>query len=127
MYQAQHGLTDIFLFKDSIKFSLKAHAFLLFQKSLRNLNHRQYSLTYIVHLENIDQFLSKAHIANGDQEKIWIETYFNKLIHNAGLARNGKRSCTHTTAPPKIILGVLLSCTLDIKIACLVLIFKLQH
>ena len=28
---------------------------------------------------------------------------------------------------PKIILGALLSPTLDIKIACLVLIFKLQH
>ena len=34
----------------------------------------------------------------------------------AGLARNGERS---------IILGALLLCTLDIKIACLVLIFYL--
>ena len=36
--------------------------FFQFQKSLRNLNHRQYGLTYIVYLENIDQFLSKADI-----------------------------------------------------------------
>ena len=64
MYQGQYGLTVIFLFEDSIKFSLKAHAFFLFQKSLRNLNHGQYGLTYIVHLGNIDQCLSKPHIAN---------------------------------------------------------------
>ena len=75
MYQAQHGLTVIFLFKDSVKFSLKVHAIFLFQKSLRNLNHRQYGLIYAIHLENIDQFLSKAHIANSDQDKIWIEMY----------------------------------------------------
>ena len=47
----------------------------LFQKSLRNLNHRQYGLTYIIHLENIDQLLSKTHIANSNQDKIQIETY----------------------------------------------------
>ena len=44
--------------------------FLLFQKSLRKLSHSQYGLTFIVHLENIDQFLSKVHIGNSDQEKI---------------------------------------------------------
>ena len=49
--------------------------FFLFQKSLRNLNHKQYGLTYIIHLENIDQFLSKAHIGNSDQDKIWFEPY----------------------------------------------------
>ena len=49
--------------------------FFLFQKSLRNLNHRQYGLTYIIHLENIDQLLSKTHIANSNQDKIQIETY----------------------------------------------------
>ena len=47
--------------------------FFLFHKSLRYLNHRQYGLTYIIHLENIYQFLSKAHIANSDQDKIQIE------------------------------------------------------
>ena len=35
----------------------------------------RHGLTYIIHLENNDQFLSKAHIANSDQDKIWIETY----------------------------------------------------
>ena len=49
--------------------------FFLFQKSLRNLNHEQYGFTYIVHLENIDQFLSKAHIGNLDQDKIRFEPY----------------------------------------------------
>ena len=33
LYQGQHGLTLLFLFKDSIKFSLKVHAILLFQMS----------------------------------------------------------------------------------------------
>ena len=33
-------------------------------------------MTYIVHLENIDQFLSKAHIANSDQDKR-IEPYYS--------------------------------------------------
>ena len=47
--------------------------FFLFQKSLKNLNHKQYGLTYIVHLENIDQLLSKAHMVNSDQDKIWIK------------------------------------------------------
>ena len=46
--------------------------------------------------------------------------------HTSGLARNGEqsRACVpqHT---PNIILGVLLSCTLDIKIAHLLLIFNL--
>ena len=49
--------------------------FFLIQKSLRNLNHGQYGLTYIVHLENIDQFLSNAHIGNSDQDKIRFEPY----------------------------------------------------
>ena len=49
--------------------------FFLFQKSLRNLNHGQYGVTYIVHLENIDQFLLKAQIANLGQYKLQIETY----------------------------------------------------
>ena len=47
----------------------------LFQKSLRNLNHGQYGLTYIIHLENTDQFLSEAHIGNSDQDKIRFELY----------------------------------------------------
>ena len=47
----------------------------LFKKSLRNLNHGQYGLIYIVHLENIDQFLSKAHTGNLDQDKIRLEPY----------------------------------------------------
>ena len=38
-------------------------------KVLRNLNHGQYCLTNIVHLESIDQFLSKAQIANSNQGK----------------------------------------------------------
>ena len=44
----------------------------------------------------------------------------------SGLARNGEQSRAprHT---PKIILGALLSRTLNIKIARLVLIFRLQH
>ena len=42
---------------------------------MRNLNQRQYGLTYISHLENIDQSLSKAHIAKLDQGTIWIESY----------------------------------------------------
>ena len=49
--------------------------FFLFQKSLSNLNHRQYGLTYIVHLESIDQFLSKVHIGSSDQDKIQFEPY----------------------------------------------------
>ena len=49
--------------------------FFLFQNYLSNLNHRQYALTYIVHLESIDQFLSKAHIGNSDQDKIRLEAY----------------------------------------------------
>ena len=72
MHQAKHGgLTVIFLFKDYIKISLKAQAFFLFQKSLRNLNHRQYGSTYLVHVENIRKFL----IENWDQDKIWTEIY----------------------------------------------------
>ena len=49
--------------------------FFLFQKSVRNLNHGKYGLTYIAHLENIDQCLSKPHITNSDQDKIRIEPY----------------------------------------------------
>ena len=44
-------------------------------RNLRNLNHGQFSLNYIVHLENINQFLSKAQIANSDQDQIWFEPY----------------------------------------------------
>ena len=47
----------------------------LFQNSLRNLNHGQYGLTYIAHLENTDQFLSEAHIGNSGQDKIRFELY----------------------------------------------------
>ena len=32
-------------------------------------------LIYIVHLESIDQFLSKENIRNSDQDKIWFEPY----------------------------------------------------
>ena len=49
--------------------------FFLFQMFLRNLNHRQYGLIYTVHLENTDQFSSKANTANSDQDKIQIETH----------------------------------------------------
>ena len=45
------------------------------KKSLSNLNHGQYALTYIVHLESIDQLLSKAHIGNADQDKIRFKPY----------------------------------------------------
>ena len=45
---------------------LKVHAFFLFQKSLSNLNCGQYGLIYIVYLESIDQFLSKAHMGKSD-------------------------------------------------------------
>ena len=48
--------------------------FFLFQKPLKKLNHSQYGLAFIVHLENIDQFLSKVHISNSDQDEIQIET-----------------------------------------------------
>ena len=44
-------------------------------KDLRNLKHGQFDLNYIVHLENNDQFLSKAQIANSDQDKIRFESY----------------------------------------------------
>ena len=55
---------------------------LLFQKSLRNLNHKQYGLTYIAHLENIDQLLSKAHMANSDQDKIRIKhIVLSRIFH----------------------------------------------
>ena len=43
--------------------------FFPFEKSLRNLNHGQYGLIYILHLGNTDQFLSKAHITNSGQDK----------------------------------------------------------
>ena len=46
------------------------------------------------------------------------------MVHNAGLVRNGKRSRAPQHAP-KIILGALLSLTLDIKIVRLVFIFNL--
>ena len=49
--------------------------FFLFQKYLRNLNHEQYGLPYIIHLENIDQFLSKTNIENSDQDKTRFELY----------------------------------------------------
>ena len=39
------------------------------------MNHRQYGLTYTVHLEKIDQFLSKGHTANSDRDKIQTETH----------------------------------------------------
>ena len=55
---------------------------LLFQKSLRNLNHKQYGLTYIAHLENIDQLLSKAHMANSNQDKIRIKhIVLSRIFH----------------------------------------------
>ena len=57
-------------------FHLRFMPCFLFQKSLENLNHGQYGLTYIVHLKNIDQFLSKAHIGNSDQHKLWFEPYY---------------------------------------------------
>lgn len=74
LYQGHCGFTVIFLFKDSINFSLKTHAFFLLYKFLRNFNQRQYGLTYIVNLEDIDQCLSKAHIGNPDQDKIQFES-----------------------------------------------------
>ena len=37
---------------------------------LKNLNHGLHGLTYIVYLENSDQFLSKPHIGNSDQVTI---------------------------------------------------------
>ena len=80
IYQGHYGLTVIFYCKDSIKFSLKVHVFFLFQKSLRNLNHRQYGLAYIAYLENIDHFLLEAHIGNSDQDKIWFEPYTRFLL-----------------------------------------------
>ena len=58
-------------------------------RNLRNLNYGQFSLNYIVHLENINQFLSKAQIANSDQDQIWFEPlffqrfYMNKLFFAA--------------------------------------------
>ena len=30
----------------------------------------------MVHLENIDQFLSKTQIAKSDQDKMWFEPYY---------------------------------------------------
>ena len=50
--------------------------FCLFQKSLGNLNNGQYGLTYIVHLEDIDQFLSKPHIGNSDQDTFYLDLSF---------------------------------------------------
>ena len=79
MYQGHNGLTVIFPFKDSIQLSLKVHAFFLFQNSLRNLNHGQYDLTYIVHLENIELF-SKARVGNSNQDKIRFISFHRKLI-----------------------------------------------
>ena len=65
-------MTHIILFNDFIKFSLKAHTFFLIQRSLRNLNPEQYDLTYMVHLENIDQLFSKEHVGNSIQDSIWL-------------------------------------------------------
>ena len=65
LYQEQHGLALLFFFKDSIKFSPKGHAFFsLANVFLRNLNHGQYSLTYITIQKTLINFLSKAHVAN---------------------------------------------------------------
>ena len=49
--------------------------FFLFQKPLSSLNHGQYGLFYIFHLESINKFLSKAHIGNSEQDKIQFEPY----------------------------------------------------
>ena len=40
------------------------------------MNHRQFGLSYMVHLENNDQFLSKAQIAKSDQDKMWFKPYY---------------------------------------------------
>ena len=60
---------------------------------------------------------------SGSPQKHWIFSIFPD--HQACREWQAIASMPHHA--PKIILGVLLSHTLDIKIACLVLIFKLQH
>ena len=61
-----------FLIKDSIKFSLKVHAFFSVSKVFNKFESRTVWFNLYCYLENIDQFLSKVHIANSDQDKIRI-------------------------------------------------------
>ena len=98
LYLVHYGLTHIVLPKILYKFPLKAHFFLEFKNLFKKLYQGQYGLThivlsflvhfflfqksvrfkkfeswtiwlnYIAHLENIDQFLSRAQIANSDQD-----------------------------------------------------------
>ena len=72
MYQGTVQFDHYFLFQGFCQVFIKGSCFFFCFKSL-NFNHRQYGLIYIVHLENIDQFLSKAHIANSDQDKTQIK------------------------------------------------------
>ena len=72
LYHGQQGLTHFSLIKDSIKFSLKVHAFFSVSKVFKKFESRTIWFNLYCYLENIDQLLSKAHIANSGQDKIRI-------------------------------------------------------
>ena len=65
------GFYQVF-FKDS--------CFFLSQKSSRILNHGQYDLTYIIHLENIGQFLSKADSLKDSTYISFKNSFFAKIF-----------------------------------------------
>ena len=81
MYQSQHGLTVIFLFKNSTAFSLKAHAFFSVSKVFKTFESQKIWCD-LYGPENIDQFLSKAHIANSGQDKYRLKhIVLSRILH----------------------------------------------
>ena len=64
-----------FFFKLSSKFLLKVYAFFSVSKVFKKFELQTIWFNLYCHLENIDQFLSKGHIANSDQHKIRIQPY----------------------------------------------------
>ena len=82
LYQGHYGLTVIFLFKDSMKFSLKVHAFFSVLQVFKKFK------SWIIWFDLYCPFrkhwsiLSKGHIGNSDQDKIQFEPYCPSRILN---------------------------------------------
>ena len=72
---SHYGLTIIFLFKDSINFSLKVHAFFSVSKIFKEFESWTIWLDLDHPLRKHWSILSKALIGNSDQDKIWFESY----------------------------------------------------
>ena len=72
---SHNSLTIIFLFKDSINFSLKVHAFFSVSKIFKEFESWTIWFDLYHPLRKHWSILSKALIGNSDQDKIWFESY----------------------------------------------------